>query len=181
MREVSAQGASPTSSRLRQADHCRSWSGAKLYVWHQATLPSSGEATPLGDSTVSPLDERCVVTLAYGVPPPGIACGVSANRFTAPRYRNSASVSLFISHPASFPSRVSSVMSIMSFHTEIPAQNPSTTTFTELRDRILATKIVYVHDTIVRASSWRSLQLVPFETYTLNDYSGLPQTPRNLI
>ena len=70
-----------------------------------------------------------VVPLTYGVPPPGIACGVSAARFTAPRYRNSASVSLFISHPASFPSRVSSVLSIMSFHTEIPARTSSTNYF----------------------------------------------------
>ena len=138
-------------------------------------------ATPLGDSTVSPLDERCCRSTHVRGTPSRYRLRRLRLRFPAPRYRNSASVSLFISHPASFPSRVSSVMSIMSFHTEIPAQNPSTTTFTELRDRILATKIVYVHDTIVRASSWRSLQLLQFETVTLNDYSGLTQTPRNLI
>ena len=50
-------------------------------------------------------------------------------RSTAPRYRNSASVSLFISHPASFPSRVSSVLSIGVLHTEIPARNSSTNYF----------------------------------------------------
>ena len=121
---------SPVSSRLRE--HCRSWLSLN-------SSPSSGEATPLGDSTVSPLYERwCRSTLVRG-DPSRYRLRRLRLRYTAPRYRNSASVSLFISHPASFPSRVSSAMSIMSFHTEIPARNSSTTTFTELRDRILAT------------------------------------------
>ena len=86
------------------------------------------------------------------MPPPGIACGVSA---CAPLPHAIETVLPFhsSSHPASFPSRVSPVMSIKCIHTEIPARNSSTTTFTKLRDRILATKIVYVHNTVVRASS----------------------------
>lgn len=130
LRGVSAQGASPASSRLRQADHCRSWSGAKRYVWQRPHFRRVANASP-PETPLSLLWMRDgVVPLTYGVPPPDIACGVSAqSRSTAPRYRNSASVSLFISHPASFPSRVSSVMSIMSFHTEIPARTPSTNYF----------------------------------------------------
>ena len=83
-----------------------------------------------------------LVPLSYGVPPPGIACGVSA---CAPLPHAIETVLPFhsASHPASFPSRVSSVMSIKCIHTEIPAHTPSTTTFTELRDRILATVFIY--------------------------------------
>lgn len=98
--------------------------------------PSSGEATPLGDSTVSPRDERCCRSTHVRGAPSRYRLRRLRLRFPDPRYRNSASVSLFISHPASFPSRVSSVLSIKCFHTEIPARNASTTTFTELRDRI---------------------------------------------
>ena len=91
--------------------------------------PSSGEATPLGDSTVSPLYERCCRSTHVRGAPSRYRLRRLRLRSTAPRYRNSASVSLFISHPASFPSRVSSVMSIMCIHTEIPARTPSTNYF----------------------------------------------------
>ena len=60
--------------------------------------PSSGEATPLGDSTVSPLDEMPSFHSRTGCPPPSrYRLRRLRLRSTAPRYRNSASVSLFIS------------------------------------------------------------------------------------
>ena len=94
-----------------------------------------------------------VVPLTYGVPPPGIACGVSA--YAPPPH---AIETVLPFHSSSLIPRRSRHVFRPRCLSSASIQNPlqetrPRTTFTKLRDRILATKIVYVHDTIVRASS----------------------------
>ena len=85
--------------------------------------------TPLlSETPLSLLWMRCPRSTLVRGAPPGIACGVSA---CAPLPHAIETVLPFhsSSHPASFPSRVSSVMSIKCIHTEIPARNSSTNYF----------------------------------------------------
>ena len=105
-----------SSSRLRRLDPAAP--GSSLNA-----SPSSGEETPPS----LPQDARCTVTLA---------CGVSAYA-TPPPLSISLSVSLTISHPGPFLSRVSSAMSIIgALYRDSCKKFVHETTFTELRDRI---------------------------------------------
>ena len=128
---------SPVSSRLRE--HCRSQTtkSTRRHCSPGLSLNSTCGTghTPALKATASTPRLHCLssgwdalVPLSYGVPPPGIACGVSA---CAPLPHAIETVLPFhsSSHPASFPSRVSSAMSIIGVHTEIPARNSSTNYF----------------------------------------------------
>ena len=109
-----------------------------------ATLPSSGERHSSGDSTVTTQDDSCAVTLA---------CGVSAARFTAPRYRNSLAFHFpFIILRRSCHVFRPCCLSCVDIQRSLQETRPRTT-FTELRDRGSLPELVYMYDTVVRASS----------------------------
>lgn len=102
------------------------------------------EATPLGDSTVTTQDDSCAVTLA---------CGVSAARFTAPRYRNSLAFHFpFIILRRSchvFRPRCLSVFSIQNLLQEIrPRQFSQNFAIISIRVLVISTIII-----LIRANS----------------------------
>lgn len=80
---------SPASSRLRQADHCSPGSSLN-------SSPSSGEPL-LSETPLSLLWMRCPRSTLVRGAPSRYRLRRLRLRSTAPRYRNSASVSLFIS------------------------------------------------------------------------------------